>query len=226
MDRDAVRQAWESVSETYARTRDPTGSDAALVSELVAFLPENPVVLDVGCGDGARTLANLPPGSLGLDFSRRGLELASEVVPDAGLVLADMRSIPVRDETVDAITAYHAVFHVPREAHPAVYHEFARVLKPDGVLLMTLPGGRFETVRRGWMGGQMFFSSAGREQTLSQLADAGFDRLETRVADDPLGTTSEFVFARRATDDEPLTESTASDEPMASDESTSSSKLM
>ncbi|WP_411967985.1 class I SAM-dependent methyltransferase [Haloferax sp. YSSS75] len=201
MDRNRVRQAWESVSETYARTRDPTGSDAELLSELVALLPENPVVLDVGCGDGARTLANLPPGSLGLDFARRGLELAAQTVPDAELVQADMLSIPFRDDSVDAITAYHAVFHVPRASHPTVYREFARVLKPGGVVLTTLPGGRFETVRRGWMGGRMFFSSPGREQTLSQLRDAGFDHLETRVADDPLGTSSEFVFARLALDD-------------------------
>jgi ubiquinone/menaquinone biosynthesis C-methylase UbiE len=201
MDRNAVRHAWDTVSETYARNRDPTGSDAALLSALVDELPANPVVLDVGCGDGARTLANLPTGSIGLDFSRRGLELAAEHVPDAELVLADMLHVPLRDATVDAITAYHAVFHVPRESHPAVYRELARVSKPDAILLMTLPGGRFETVRRGWMGGQMFFSSPGRSQTLDHLRAAGFDRLETRVADDPLGSSSEFVFARRATDE-------------------------
>jgi SAM-dependent methyltransferase len=195
MDRNDVRHAWDAVSEQYARSRDPTGSDAALLTDLVTELPENPVVLDVGCGDGARTLANLPAGSVGLDFSRRGLELASQTVPDARLVQADMLSIPLRDDSVDAITAYHAVFHVARASHPAVYREFARVLKPGGRLLMTLPGGRFETVRRGWMGGRMFFSAPGRAETLAQLREEGFGQVETRLADDPLGSSSEFVFA-------------------------------
>ncbi|ELZ91919.1 methyltransferase type 11 [Haloferax mucosum ATCC BAA-1512] len=195
MDRNEVRRAWNDVSEAYARNRDPSGSDAELVAEFVADLPENPVVLDVGCGDGARTLANLPDESVGLDFSRRGLELARTTVPTARLVLADMLHIPVRDGSVDGITAYHAVFHVPRESHPAVYREFARVLKPGGGLLMTLPSGRFQTVRRGWMGGEMFFSAPGREETLTQLREAGFTRVETTVADDPLGSSSEFVFA-------------------------------
>jgi SAM-dependent methyltransferase len=197
MDRTEIRRAWDEISETYADRRDPEGSDADLVEDLLARCPPEPAVLDVGCGDGARTLANLPADSLGLDISRSGLELAAETVPDARLLQADMAAIPVSDGTVDAITAYHAVFHVPRSEHPAVYREFARVLAPGGVLLMTLPGGRFETVRRGWMGGSMFFSAPGRDSTLEQLRAAGFVNVETETATDPLGSTSEFVFAEQ-----------------------------
>jgi len=152
-------------------------------------------VLDVGCGDGARTLANLPAGSVGLDISRRGLELARETVPDARLVHGELSTLPFAANRFDAVTAYHAVFHVARERHPTVYREFARVLRPGGRLLMTLPAGRFETVRRGWMGGRMFFSAPGRTQTLDQLRSAGFGDLETMTATDPLGSSTEFVTA-------------------------------
>ena len=195
MDRNEVRRAWDSVSETYAERRDPTGSDAALLDDLLERLPEAPTVLDVGCGDGARTLANLPSGSVGLDFSRAGLDLAAETVPESRLVQGDMTELPIGTDSVDAVTAYHAVFHVPRDQHPTVYREFARVLRPGGTVLMTLPSGQFETVRRGWMGGSMFFSAPGRRATLDQLADAGFTETETVTATDPLGSDSEFVFA-------------------------------
>jgi SAM-dependent methyltransferase len=198
MNRTEIRRAWDDVAETYARRRDPTGSDADLLDELRDRLGPDPTVLDVGCGDGARTLANLPEGSLGFDVSRTGLELAAGNLPDARLVQAEMREIPFRADTVDAITAYHAVFHVPRAAHPDVYREFARVLRPGGQLLMTLPSGRFETVREGWMGGRMLFSAPGRDATLSQLRDAGFEDIETRTVSDPLGSGAEFVFATLA----------------------------
>ncbi|PSP71625.1 SAM-dependent methyltransferase [Halobacteriales archaeon QH_8_67_27] len=198
MDSNERRRAWDTIADTYASKRDPNGSDAALIDDLLADCPPNSVVLDVGCGDGARTLANLPPGSLGFDFSRRGLELATETVPAARLLQGDMTAIPLANASVDAITAYHSVFHVPRESHPSVYREFARVLKPGGTLLQTLPGGRFETVRQGWMGESMFFSAPGRDATLDQLRDAGFGDLRTERVDDPLGSSSEFVFAERA----------------------------
>ena len=195
MDRDAVWRAWDEVSETYARQRDPTGSDADLLADLVDLVGADATVLDVGCGDGARTLANLPDGSVGLDVSRRGLELARETVPGARPLQGEMTQLPVAADSVDAITAYHAVFHVPRADHPAVYREFARVLRPGGTLLMTLPGGRFETVREGWMGGRMLFSAPGREATLSQLREAGFANVRTRTVTDPLGSDAEFAFA-------------------------------
>lgn len=195
MDRTEVRKAWDDISETYANRRDPSGSDAALIDDLLGQLGPDPLVLDIGCGDGARTLANLPEDSVGLDISRQGLNLAADTVPKSHLVQGEMTSLPFVANQFDAITAYHAVFHVPRTDHPAAYREFARVTAPGGRLLMTLPGGRFETVRQGWMGGRMLFSAPGRERTIEQVREAGYTNIRTVTADDPLGSDTEFVFA-------------------------------
>ena len=197
MNKQEVRDAWNDVSETYAQRRDPDGSDAALIDDLLDRLPADPAVLDIGCGDGARTLANLPAGSVGIDIAEEGLGLARDTVPESRLMQGDTERLPAADDQFDGVTAYHVIFHLPRGRHPAVYQEFARVLRPGGWMLATLSGGRFETVRRGWMGGRMFFSSPGREQTLDALREAGFVDIETATATDPLGSSTEFVFARR-----------------------------
>jgi SAM-dependent methyltransferase len=196
MDRQRVRQAWDEVADTYSHNRDPDGEDAALVAELLEDLPPEPTVLDAGCGDGKRTLARLGNArAVGLDFSRRGLELARRNVPGAALVQGDMVDLPLADGTVDGITAYHAVFHVDRDRHTDVYREFARVLRPGGRVLMTVGTAAYEQVRSGWMGGRMFFSTPGRERTIAQLREAGFEIAWDRHVDDPLGSSAYFVCA-------------------------------
>ncbi|MFB6297098.1 MAG: class I SAM-dependent methyltransferase [Salinirussus sp.] len=201
MQRDSIRQAWDAVADDYARSRNPDGEDAALVDELLADLPPDPTVLDVGCGDGKRTLANLGDArAVGLDFSRRQTRLARRNVPGAHPVQGDMLAVPLGSETVDAITAYHAVFHVPRDRHPAVYREFARVLRPGGRVLMTVGTGAYQTVRSDWLGSgrSMFFSTPGRERTLEQLREAGFELVWDRHVDDPLGSSAYFVLVELA----------------------------
>lgn len=200
MDRREIQRSWDALAERYASVRDPDGEDARLVDEVLDRLPADARVLDVGCGDGMRTLANLDSvDAVGLDLSRRQLELAAENVPAAALVQGDMTAIPLAVDSVDAVTAYHAVFHVPREEHPQVYSEFARVLRPGGYVLSTVGSGAYQQTRSNWLGAgeSMFFSTPGKATTTAQLRAAGFEIVWDRVVDDPLGSSTSFVLARK-----------------------------
>ncbi|MFB6169447.1 MAG: class I SAM-dependent methyltransferase [Haloferacaceae archaeon] len=194
MDRRAVRDAWDTLAEPYAATRDPDGPDAALIGSELDLDPDDRA-LDLGCGDGARTLANLPPGSVGIDISGRGCGLAR----DAGFVAAqgEMTTLPFADDAFDAVTAYHSVFHVPRADHGAVYREAARVLRPGGSFLATVGSSRSESVRRGWLGTResMLFSTPGPEATVDLLRDAGFRVEWQRAVSDPFGGSVPMVLA-------------------------------
>jgi SAM-dependent methyltransferase len=198
MNRRELERAWDELAEPYAASRRADGDDAALIDELLESIPADAAVLDVGCGDGRRTLANLTGvDRIGLDLSRRQLELAADAVPDSELLQGDLATLPLAANAVDAITAYHSVFHVPQREHPAVYAEFARVLRPGGRLLVTGSSGRYETVRDNWLGsGQaMFFSTPGPPETRKALERAGFDLDWERTVDDPLGSSVPFVMA-------------------------------
>jgi ubiquinone/menaquinone biosynthesis C-methylase UbiE len=201
MDPREVRTSWEAVADAYAEMRDPGGPDAALLDELLELLPVDATVVDVGCGDGARTLANLSSvEAVGVDIARRPLELARETVPGAHLLQGEMTALPVVDGVADAVTAYHAVFHVSSDDHLAVYREFARVLRPGGYALLTVGSGPMESVRRDWLGTgeRMYWSTPRPERTRAQLREAGFGIEWTRTVDDPLGTSTRFVLARLA----------------------------
>jgi len=201
MDPREVRASWEAVADAYAEVRDPGGPDAALLDELLELLPADATVVDVGCGNGARTLANLSSvETVGADIARRPLELARERVPGAHLVQGEMTALPVANGVADAVTAYHAVFHVDSADHPAVYREFDRVLQPGGYALLTVGSGRTESVRCDWLGTgeRMYWSTPGPERTRSQLREVGFEIEWTRTVDDPLGTSTRFVLARLA----------------------------
>ncbi len=91
-------------------------------------------VLEVGAGTGyyLRSLLEALPGrGLALDISVAAAKRAARAHPHLAAVVADTwQPLPVRDESLDAVTCVFA----PR--NPA---EFARALRPDGLLAVATP---------------------------------------------------------------------------------------
>lgn len=109
-------------------------------------------VLDLGCGTaGLAALVTAQGGSyVGLDYYDGMMDLAGAFLRDvlagrqgaqAALTRASAHRLPFADASFDYITAFDVVEHlvggVPWQR--AYFHEVRRVLKPDGLLLMTTP---------------------------------------------------------------------------------------
>ena len=110
----------------YAPLRD------ALVAELAH---ERGALLDICCGEGYYTCAFGRPGELeayGFDLSREMVRLAAKR-GNGTYVVANLKAIPVANGSIDVATHLFAPFH---EA------EFARVLRPGGLLYTVVPGAR------------------------------------------------------------------------------------
>ena len=97
-------------------------------------------IIDLGCRDGALTEAlGAPSGStVGIDIDRRALRRALEyrrLLPCA----ADLwcRSLPLCDNSADVVVACEILEHVPFPEH--LLDEAARILRPGGVLLGSVP---------------------------------------------------------------------------------------
>lgn len=94
--------------------------------------------LETGCGTGyfARDLAGRYGWSVvALDLGFDGLRYGQRMgVPN--LVQADMRTLPCRCEAFDAVVSMDVIVHLPRGEEHRPVAEFARVLKPGGLLVL------------------------------------------------------------------------------------------
>ena len=93
-------------------------------------------VLDAGCGTGLN-LRHLPPGSVGLDINPRNLEVVRARVPDCRPVLGDLEAMPFPDASFGTVLCSEVLEHVPDPSR--ALSEIHRVLRPDGVLIGSVP---------------------------------------------------------------------------------------
>jgi len=186
-DREAVRDGYDTLAETYAEQRSGNETlDVALCEDLLADLPDDARLLDAGCGQGTPILSRAGSAGVGLDFSDEQLRLAAENAPAAGLVMGDLAALPFDDAAFDAVTAYHSLIHVPLSDHQDVVDEFARVLRPGGRLLVSEGTVEWEGTNPDWLdsGAAMEWHFAGPEATREQLRSAGFTVLDQWAVDD------------------------------------------
>jgi SAM-dependent methyltransferase len=141
-----TREFFGSRAATWdAKFGDDLPLYAAAISE--AGIRDGGLAVDVGCGNG-RALSALR-GAVGAHGTVIGLDVTPEMLGEArtaslearaALVLADARRVPLGDASADAIFAAGLVNHLPDAE--AGLREFARVTRPDGLLILFHPVGR------------------------------------------------------------------------------------
>ena len=101
----------------------------------IPHLSDGASVLELGCGDG-KTLAGMPCSwkIAALDVSPQALRLTRRVLPDIRLILADAGLLPFREESFDAVFAFHVTGHLYLQGREALARDAARVLVPGGKL--------------------------------------------------------------------------------------------
>jgi SAM-dependent methyltransferase len=107
----------------------------------VARLPELAAgsrVLELGCGNGKTLSAFCGLGLevVAVDISRKAVALCRLRAPQAGLVLGDARYLPFREESFDAVLAFHVAGHLLRNERELLACEAERALSRGGRLLL------------------------------------------------------------------------------------------
>jgi len=106
--------------------------------------------LDIGCGTGQnlRFLEQLRPSlTVGVDVSPIALSFARKACPACQLVRLDVnRTLPFPDNSFDVATIFNVLYHAWIKSDLDILKEARRVLKSDGLLLVTEPA--FQTLAR------------------------------------------------------------------------------
>lgn len=143
--------AYDVIADEYTALFDTeldTNPDVGLIDALAAG-----VVVDVGCGPGratSRLVAAGAPHVLGVDASRRMIEIARTRCRRAAFTVGRFKALPLPDASVDAVCAWYAIVNTPPSGLDAVFGEFRRVLRPGGRAVVAFAtDAPTLTVRRG-----------------------------------------------------------------------------
>lgn len=103
---------------------------------------QNLEVLDIACGEGygSAILATKASFVKGVDIDQSSIQHAKksyEAVKNLEFSFGSLTKIPLRNNSVDVVTCFESIEHVTE--HDRAIGEIKRVLKPDGLLLLSTP---------------------------------------------------------------------------------------
>lgn len=108
---------------------------------LARELAQGKIVLDAACGDGygSRLLAAAAAFVFGVDISLDTVVRASAKYPHPRLrfLQGSVTALPLRDNSVDIVASFETIEHLAD--HEGMLAEIRRVLRPDGMLVMSSP---------------------------------------------------------------------------------------
>jgi ubiquinone/menaquinone biosynthesis C-methylase UbiE len=138
----AIQKSYDGIADEYAghlySELDNKPLDRELLTRLAARVKGRGAICDMGCGPGhiARFLHDAGTNVFGLDLSSRMIEEARRLNREISFRQGNMLALDLPDASLAGIAAFYAIVNLPKASLPQVFREMARVLKPDGLLLL------------------------------------------------------------------------------------------
>lgn len=114
---------------------------------IAALFTQGKTVVDIASGEGygSSILSKNAAKVTGVDIDKSAVEKAKSKYKAANLEFLNgsADTIPVADATVDVLVSFETIEH--HDKHEEMFREIKRVLKPDGMLIMSSPDKKYYT---------------------------------------------------------------------------------
>ena len=178
-----LQEIYDEFADTYEDHRGLFDMTEVFESFYRCLDVEKGRLLDLGCGTGepfARLFIDRSWTVIGVDFSKRMLEQASNYLPEMETIYADMREVEFEASQFNAIAAIFSLFHVPKKDQIGLFNKFYRWLCPKGKALFTYAtkeytgSDEFDGYKK-FMGQELYYSHTSPDKLYAILEEIGFN---------------------------------------------------
>ena len=133
-----TKKDYNLIAEDFSKTRWNIWSEFNIFRD---YVKQEDKVLDAGCGNG-RLLELFKDKIIdytGIDISEKLIELAKKKYPQNAFLIADNLNLPFPNDNFDKVFSVAVLHTIPsRELREKALSELKRVLKPKGLLILTV----------------------------------------------------------------------------------------
>lgn len=135
-----IKDTGERMIPEFSKGQVVYGEHIVRYESVLPFV-KNKQVLDIasGSGYGTKILASLAKSVIGVDVDKSAIEYSEKnfKAENARFILGDGAKIPLEDNQVDVVVSFETIEHI--EDYKTFMKEVKRVLKKDGVLILSTP---------------------------------------------------------------------------------------
>jgi SAM-dependent methyltransferase len=185
---DSIIGIYERHAGAWSRDRGEHLYEKAWLDPFLALLPDDPTVLDIGCGTGvpvARYLMEHRCRVTGVDASSAMITRCADRFPECRWHLADMRTLAL-GRKFEGILAWDSFFHLTQGDQRRMFPIFRRHAAAGAALMFTSGPSAGEAIGS-FEGEPLFHASLDTDEYRRLLHDNGFDVVDHVVGDPSCG---------------------------------------
>ncbi|MFW5945651.1 MAG: class I SAM-dependent DNA methyltransferase [Candidatus Natronoplasma sp.] len=142
-------RAYDNIAERYCEITEKEGDrdfQKKMLDRTLRFIPPDPRIIDLGCGDGRDTdyLRRKGADVVGIDLSKEMIKLARKKYPECGFLCSDMRDTVFPDDTFHGAWASTSLTNIPKSELSSVENEIYRILEKGSIFCFSFKVGEGE----------------------------------------------------------------------------------